>query len=62
MQAWFSKFIRGRTFSVLFCILGIGLTLYLSNRLGALISGFCSLNFQPILLLILSAICIYMLI
>lgn len=62
MQAWFSKFIRGRTFSVLFCILGIGLTIYLSHRLGALIGGFCSLHLQPLIFGILSAICIYMLI
>ena len=34
MQVWFSKFIRGRVFSVLFCILGFGLTIYLSSRLG----------------------------
>ena len=41
MQVWFSKFIRGRVFSVLFCILGFGLTIYLSSRLGILIEGIC---------------------
>lgn len=40
MQVWFSEFIRGRVFSVLFCILGFGLTIYLSSRLGILIEGF----------------------
>lgn len=34
MQVWFSKFIRGRVFSVLFCILGFGLTIYLFQPIG----------------------------
>ena len=46
MQVWFSKFIRGRVFSVLFCILGFGLTIYLSSRLGILIEGFAGLDLQ----------------
>lgn len=62
MQEWFSKFIRGRIFSVLFCILGVGFTFYLSGRLGIIIESFFAVNLQPIIFLILSVICTYMLI
>ena len=62
MQVWFSKFIRGRVFSVLFCILGFGLTIYLSSRLGILIEGFAGLDLQLAIFLILTVFCTYMLI
>lgn len=62
MQEWFSKFIRSKVFAVLFCILGVGFILYLSNRLGLIIKSFFALNLRPIILLILSVICFYMLI
>lgn len=45
MGHWFSKFIRGKLFSVLFCALVLGLILYLSSRLGALIEAFT--GFDP---------------
>ena len=62
MQVWFSEFIRGRVFSVLFCILGFGLTIYLSSRLGILIEGFAGLDLQLAIFLILTVFCTYMLI
>ena len=62
MQVWFSKFISGRVFSVLFCILGFGLTIYLSSRLGILIEGFAGLDLQLAIFLILTVFCTYMLI
>ena len=62
MQVWFSKFIRGRVFSVLFCILVFGLTIYLSSRLGILIEGFAGLDLQLAIFLILTVFCTYMLI
>ena len=46
MQQWFSKFIRGRLFSVLFCILGLSLIGYLSTRLGALVEAFTALDLR----------------
>ena len=44
MRQWFGKFIRGKSFAVLFCMLGSGLTAYLSSRLGTLVEAFTAWN------------------
>lgn len=62
MQKWFSKFIRSRGFSVLFCILGVGFTIYLSSRFGIIFKSFFAVDLRPVIFLILSVICTYMLI
>lgn len=62
MQAWFSRFIRGRTFAILFYMLGAGLILYLTSRLGILAESWFGYSLRPAILLLLSAICLYMLI
>lgn len=62
MQAWFGRFVRSRTFSALFCLLGVGLTFYLTSRLGRLAEGFFGLDIRPAVLLLLSALCLYMLV
>lgn len=60
MQKWFSKFIRSRAFSTLFCIMGVFLTFYLSSRLGILFESFFTINLRLAIFLLLSLICTYM--
>jgi len=62
MRQWFSKFIRGKTFSVLFCILGFFLILYLSMRLGALVGAFTALDLCPLFFVGLLVFFTYMLV
>ena len=61
MGHWFSKFIRGKLFSVLFCALVLGLILYLSSRLGTLIEAFTALDLRVVVFISMAVFFTYML-
>lgn len=61
MRHWFSKFIRGKAFSVIFCALCLGLILYLSSRLGTLIEAFTSLDLRAVVFIAMVVFFAYML-
>lgn len=61
MQQWFSKFIRGKTFSTLFFILGIGLIFYLSLRLGEMAKAFWGYDCYLLILIAFLTFFLYML-
>lgn len=62
MQQWFSKFIRGNAFSILFCILGLFLIVYLSIRLGILVKAFTAVDLSLFFFVGLLAFFTYMLV
>lgn len=62
MREWFGRFIRGRAFAVLFSLVVLGFSVYFSNRLGRLSTGFFGVNVAPGVLLFLVAMFTYMLI
>lgn len=62
MEHWFGKFIRGKLFSVLFCTLILGLILYLSSRLGALIEAFTGFDLHIAIFAAMAVFFTYMLV
>lgn len=62
MGHWFGKFVRGKAFSVLFCALVLGLILYLSSRLGALVEAFTGFDLRVVIFAVMAAFFAYMLV
>lgn len=62
MRHRFGKFIRSKAFSVIFCALCLGLILYLSSRLGALIEAFTALDLRAVVFVAMVAFFTYMLV
>lgn len=49
IQRWFGRFIRSKAFSILFCVLGLGMIFYLSDKLAMLIHALWEVNIQTVL-------------
>lgn len=61
MYEWFGKFVRGRAFVAIFCVLGLVMTGYLTLRLGMLLEAFTAVDLSVWIFGVLAALSAYML-
>lgn len=62
MHEWFGKFVRGRAFAAIFCVLGVLMAAYLTLRLGMLLEAFTAVDLRLWIFAVLAVFSGYMLV